>query len=296
MEGEKEHLQAGKIATKALEFGKNKAKPGMRIEELADAVEAFIKEEGGGLAFPVNTSLNEVAAHQIAKFKDDTVIGENDLMKLDLGVHLEGYIVDCAVSVDFSGEQGKLVEASRAALDNVISIIKPGIDVSILGAEVQKTIKKYGFNPIQNLCGHSIDRYDVHSGLSIPNIESREGLLLPEEGVIAIEPFACTGLGFIGEGGAPEIYESLASTQVRARGGREIVAVIDAFKGLPFAKRWLDRQFSPLQVSLTLRELVQKNVLRRHPPLKEKKGILVSQAETSFLLLDGDVKVLIPEV
>ena len=100
------YLFAGKIAAKAREYGIDLLKPGVSFLEIADKVESKIIENGAGLAFPVNISINEIAAHFSPKHDDKTLsLKKGDVVKLDIGTHFEGYIADTAVTVEIESHK-----------------------------------------------------------------------------------------------------------------------------------------------------------------------------------------------
>ena len=172
--------RAGHIAHSALHMAKGLTKPGVKLLEIAEKTEAYIIEQGAKPAFPVNLSANEAAAHYTPEKDDATLVGEKDLLKIDVGVHVDGFIADNALTLDFSGEHGKLVEASENALNTATSSAKAGAKLSDLGAAVESAIKGFGFRPIENLTGHLLGRYELHAGLEIPNIATKDGRALEE--------------------------------------------------------------------------------------------------------------------
>ena len=290
-EGVKETRKAGKILKKALDLGEKIAKPGMKLEELADKIESFIRDEGGEPAFPANLDVNEVAAHYTPKLNDPLTVPEKALLKIDLGVHVDGYVTDAARTVDFSGEWGKLIEATDQALENAVSMAKPGIEVSLIGKEIEDTILKYGFKPLENLGGHGIGRWVVHQSPSIPNIHARTGEVIPENSVIAIEPFATNGFGRAVEAADTEIYDLLdPDANARSKEARKVIELARKYNGLPFAKRWVEGEFTPMGLKRAFKELEQRNALRGYPALVEKGRGMVSQSEASLLVFEDHVE------
>jgi len=163
----KDWIKAGEIASEALEYGKDLIKKDKSVLEIVESVEAKIFQLGGKPAFPTNISINEIAAHY-SPVKDDFSIKESDIVKLDVGVHVNGAIGDNALTV---GNNKELIEASREALNEAIKIIQIGTKLREIGRVVDKTISSYGFKSIKNLTGHSIDIYEQHAGLSVPNYD-----------------------------------------------------------------------------------------------------------------------------
>ena len=183
------HIKAGKIASEALQYGKSLIKSGTKVIDVLDAVENKIIELGGEMAFPAQISLDQFAAHSCSDLIDETVLAKQ-VVKLDVGVHIEGQIADNALTVDLSGKYEDLVKASRDALNNALKIVKAGVELREIGKVIEDTIKSYGFEPVRNLSGHGLGLYQIHTNPSIPNFDNGSNVKLKEGDVIAIEPFA----------------------------------------------------------------------------------------------------------
>jgi len=267
--------KAGKITAEGLEFGRGLVKDGIKLLEVAEKIEAMIKEKDAMPAFPVNISMNEIAAHYTPS-KDDETIFEDQLVKLDIGVVYKGAIGDSACTIDLSGGRHKnLVQASIDALNAAIKAIKPGVELREIGAEVEKAIAAHGFKPIRNLSGHELKEFDLHAGLNIPNFDNNDTTKLEKGMFLAIEPFATTGAGLIEETTNPQIFRLEGTARVRTPFGRKVLEEIEQFHGLPFAKRWLKEKGA----DFGLREIKQSRVLREYTPLVEVNKGVVSQAE-----------------
>jgi len=284
------YRKAGQVSAEALEFGRKLIKPGARILEVADKVEKFIKDKGCGLAFPVNISFNSAAAHDTA-FPNEQRVFKDEVVKLDLGAEIGGFLGDNAVTIDLSGQNSELVKASREALDNVIKMIRPGVQLREVGKTVEETIQSHGFEPVRNLSGHQLAQYSLHHGLSMPNYDSGDTTEIQAGMVFAIEPFATTEVGLITERGRAGIFSQIAKKPVRNPTTRKVLAEVEQYKGVPFASRWLTNKFQLFQLQVALRDLVTAGVLRPYPPLVEKRDGLVSQAEHT-ILVDEKVTVL----
>ncbi|VVC71854.1 Methionine aminopeptidase [uncultured archaeon] len=280
------YVKAGEVAGAVLKEAKNSAKPGMKLFDFAKEIEAMISARGAKPAFPVNLSINEAAAHQTPAQNELTVIGEKDILKIDVGVEVNGFIGDTAATVDFSGERGALVEASEKALEDAISCVRAGAKTSDVGKAVECAITSRGFRPIENLTGHSLGKYDLHAGIEVPNIETKNSFTLNEGDAIAIEPFATDGIGRVSEGPSVEIFALTDLKPVRQREARRMLTFIESnYRTLPFAERWLYSSFkSKLLVDSALRELVFSDCLRQYPILREVKKGMVSQAEATVIV------------
>ncbi|VVB66276.1 Methionine aminopeptidase [Candidatus Gugararchaeum adminiculabundum] len=280
------YRKAGKVAAEVLDDARKLMMVGESVLEIAETIEAMIKEKGADIGFPINISINSDAAHYTPENGCTRELGEKDLVKLDIGTHVDGFIGDAAITVDLSGEYAKLVEASEKALENAAALLKPGCETSAIGAMVEETIKGYGYKPISNLTGHSINRWQVHSDISIPNIKTKDSVKLEEGMVIALEPFATDGIGRIKEGQDVEIFSLVAEVPVRMRETRRLMNYIKKeFQILPFAERWLFKEFkSKLLLNAALKELVMSGALQQYPVLREEEGGMVSQAEATFYI------------
>ncbi|MFX1474396.1 MAG: type II methionyl aminopeptidase [Promethearchaeota archaeon] len=290
---EEKYRQAGKIASQVRDEIASKIKIGARAFDLCEAAEARILELGGRLAFPTNISINEVAAHYSSPENDATIIEEGDIVKLDLGVHIDGYIADTALTISFNPELEKLVKASREALDKALELIKPKANSKDLGKIIEDTIRGYGYRPIRDLSGHQLDEFVLHGPKTLPNIAVPHGVSLEEGEAYALETFASTGSGSVHDTGQYLIF-SLQPVRkpLRNRGARDIVRLVAReFKSLPFSRRYLSKHIPKLSLALGLRELTTKSVLRQYSVLADTKGSHVSQAEHTFLITSDGIEI-----
>jgi methionyl aminopeptidase len=277
------YRQAGLIAAKILRDGAKEIRIGAPYLDIVESIESRVINEGAALAFPLNLSLNEDAAHDTASSGDTRILAKGDVAKLDLGVQVDGYIADTATTVDL-GTNSLLIEASRQALEAAIGRIRPGVPVGDLGMAVQAEIETRGYRPISNLTGHGLDQYVLHRSPTIPNIGIKGGVILEEGMVFAIEPFASTGSGHVTEKTRREIYSRISPKPVRIPAGRAILEQIKDRRGLPFARRWLTEK----RLDLALAALIRSQVLHVYPVLSDIPGSLVSQAEhTIIVTADG---------
>lgn len=276
------YLKAGKILSKVRNEVKDKIKVGSKLVDIADFIENRTIELGGFPAFPCNISRNDEAAHS-TPCRDDSVIFGNDMIKIDMGVHVDGYIADSAFTADLLGNKD-LVKASEDALFAAIDIIKEGVNTARIGSVIESTITENGFKPIINLSGHSLAQYVTHAGVTIPNKHTNHGTVLKQGDAIAIEPFATDGIGKVVDGVTTEIYSVVANKPIRMKAARDLMKEIEFYKTLPFAKRWLKSK----KLDFSLKQLIRSNILRGYPVLKEISGGMVSQAEhTVIVMKDG---------
>jgi methionyl aminopeptidase len=280
------YREAGQVLQTVMDETRELVEPGVTHLEVAEHAESRVDELADGCAFPVNISVNEEASHSTPARDDDTVFGE-DLVCLDIGVHVDGYIADAAVTVDLAGED-QLTEAAEQALDAALDEIGPGVETGTVGEAIEEVIRGYGFTPVLNLSGHGVAQYDAHTGPNIPNRGTERGVELQPGDVVAIEPFATDGRGKVSEGSKTEIFSLESERSVRDRAARQALEQItDEYGTLPFAARWLDTP----RPDMAVRRLVQSNVLHSYPVLKEDDGVLVSQAEHTVIVTEDGCEV-----
>ena len=289
MENLQDWKKAGEIAAEAREYGKTLIKENASLLEITEKIEKKIFQLKGKPAFPVQISLNNIAAHYNAFVDDKTIIG-NDVVKLDIGVHVNGAIGDTAVTICLNKEHAELCKASETALENVLKLIKPGLKLGEIGKEIEETIMASGFNPVRNLTGHSIELYNEHAGLTIPNFDNGDQTELVEDEIIAIEPFATNGVGFIDEKKGSEIYKVINNNQTRNPICRNILKFMNEnYNGLPFSKRWLVNNFKSFEVNFALTNLIKEGIVMEYRHLVEKSNCVVSQNEHSVLVKDKPI-------
>lgn len=285
------YRKAGKLLAEVREQVRPLVKPGARLLDIADAVEGSIAQRGGKPAFPCNVSVNEIAAHYSPPANDDATIKEGDIVKVDLGAHLEGYIADTAFTVA-TGENQELVQTVEQALEAAIEVVKPEIDVGEIGRVVEETATAAGFKPIRNLTGHGLARWSLHSGLTIPNVQEETGQKLKVGDVLAIEPFVTDGAGFAEDKEKVYIFRYLRDRPTRLRMARQLLNEIKRdYHGLPFAERWLAKRMSKLRLELTLRELVSVGALWPYHMLAERAKGKVAQAEHTVIVTEEGCEV-----
>jgi methionyl aminopeptidase len=286
------YRKAGKIASETLSWAAKLIKPGVKYLAVTSKIEERLATEGAGSAFPVNISINDAAAHYTPKYNDLGAFTEKDLVKLDIGVHVGGYIADTATTVDLTGEYGKMMEANKRALAEALKLVKPGLSVSRIGETVQGILQSAGYKPIENLTGHELKQYELHAGLSIPNIRVPYDWQLKEGMVLAFEPFATDGAGHVIESRGAEIYSVVSERPTRMREARLLLDAVEERQGMPFASRWYADVIPPIKMGLVLSQLTQQGILKAYPPLHDRGKGMVSQFEHTLIVTDGGCEVI----
>ncbi len=285
-----DYIKAGKIASEVRENTRKKNWVGKTVYEICEEVENEIIKRGAKCAFPVNTSLNDIAAHYTAEPNDEITITDSDLVKIDLGAQINGYIADTAVTVCYNPEYDALVQTAEDALSNAMSMVKIGVKASDVGRTIEKTVKQMGFKPIANLSGHSLDQYTIHAGKSIPNIWSFGSFSLSGTVAYACEPFVTfdDGLGFVREGKVKNIFALVSRKKTKNSEADEMLDFIwENFNMLPFALRWLVKKWDEKKARELLEVLTKKKAVKAYPILVEAKSKPVAQAEHTFIPTDN---------
>jgi methionyl aminopeptidase len=280
------HREAGEILAEVRDEAAEMVEVGASHLEVAQWAEDRIRELGGQPAFPVNISVDEEAAHATPSADDDSTFGE-EMINLDIGVSIDGWLADTAVTVDLSGN-AELAEASEEALAAALDVVEAGVSTGEIGAAVEDVIEGYGFNPVVNLTGHGLGHWEQHTSPNIPNRAVSQGATLETGDVVAIEPFATDGSGKVQEGSEEEIFALEREASVRNRQARQALEqIVEEFKTLPFATRWLDTS----RAEMALRRLEQQGVVHGYPVLKEDDGYLVSQKEHTIIVTEDGCEV-----
>ena len=290
MEEEMEkYKRAGKIAGEVLKYAATLVEKNARVVDVAEKIDEKILSLGVNPGFPVNISINEMAAHFTPQLNETLMIKEEDYVKLDVGISVDGYIGDTAMTVRVAGKDD-LIECSEKMLAAALEMFKPGTTIGEIGEAIESVSEEFGFNAVRNLTGHSLDRYDLHAGRTIPNIKNDSKYQLREDEIYAVEPFVTTGEGFVKESGSPLIFRWINDVPSRYPEARRILELAkNKYQRLPFAKRWIQKEISPTKVELALRQLIAEKALYGYTPLKEVSEKPVSQAEHTVIVKDKPI-------
>jgi len=291
------YIESGKIASKIRDEASKMIKEGTLVIDLVEYVESEILKAGAQIAFPCNVSLNEVAAHYTSPAGDKTVIQAGDMVKLDLGAMIDGYIADTAVTVIADGNidenytqdeinlHEEIVEASAAGLEAAIATARAGIEVSKIGAAVHEAISEYKLNPIFNLTGHSLEQNNLHAGISVPNYDNHDSYVLEEGQAVAIEPFATNGEGIVNDAPGHYIYSYMANKPFRMKSTQRVFKYIQHHhRYVPFSGRWITDEFGERKGAIALKQLSDAMAVYPYAPLREKQDCFVSQKEHTLII------------
>jgi methionyl aminopeptidase len=281
------YKKVGSVAGQVREEAVAKCVPGATYVDVLDWCEARILELGGNVAW-AQMNPTTTAAHFCPTLQDNPTIKEGDLLKLDLGVHIDGYLADTAISIQVdTTEYSDLIKASQNGLKAAIKIATPGTKLSDIGAAQYSEAEALGFTTVKNLCGHTLGQYEVHSGISIPSFDNGDDRILEEDMTIAIEPFVTNGEGFIKESGEATIFMQANTRQTRSPFGRKVFAEIKKRNGLPVTNR--DFKALGSGANAGLKDLLRQDIIRGFPPLIEVSNAPVAQSEHSIIVGDKPI-------
>jgi methionyl aminopeptidase len=287
--------ESGRIAVDVRERMRRTVREGMRIIDVCEKAEGLIREKGGLPAFPCNLSVNEVAAHYTSSPGDMQVSPGGSLVKVDVGVHVDGYIADTAVTVCFSPEYEILARTAREALEFAISLLRPGLPVSRFGASVEKFVAARGCKVVSNLTGHQLGRFLVHTGKSLPNVSHLSVAKVIVGEVYAVEPFVTVpdAAGRIVYGREAYIFRFQKNKGLKNPHAKKLLDyVAKNFRTLPFTERWLQKVVPKEYYRAAFSELLSSRALTSYPVFVEASGKPVAQAEHTVLITQDGCEVL----
>jgi methionyl aminopeptidase len=279
--------RVGRASREARERAVELAVEGALLRDVAEEIEDLMRKRGMRPAFPTCISIDDVAAHYSPTHDDPLRFRRGNVVKLDLGAHLDGWIADTAVTVEVGTRNwSSLIRSSELALQTAIEAVRAGVSTRALGEGIQRAIDSHGYKPVRNLTGHTIERYILHAGKSVPNVPHGHDTLQEGE-VVAIEPFASAGAGQVDGRRTGNIYRLLKPTPLH---DADLDAFLDdlvrEFRTLPFAERWAYRLSA--QAPALLNRLVRRRVAMTYPALLDTGGGIVAQTEhTMIVRADG---------
>ncbi len=286
---------SGKILRETREEMRKFVREDMAILQICEKAESLIREKGGKPAFPCNVSINEVAAHYTSPPNDEQRIPENSVVKVDVGVHVDGYVTDTACTVCFDPEHRSMQIAAEHALATAIDSIHADMATSKIGVIIERTIKNRGFKPISNLTGHSVGRYLIHAGTSIPNVMQVSFGKVKAGEVYAIEPFVTLpdAAGRVENSPEITIFRLVKAKSVKNPYAKQLLKYIEEnFVTLPFAERWLKGVVPENQHREAFKELRKSKAIMGYPVFIEVSRKAVTQAEHTVLIKENGCEVL----
>ncbi len=282
------YKKAGNLTARAREYGATLIKPGVKLIDVATDVEKFVLSNGGNMAFPCCISINEDAAHYTPGVGDVRTFAEGDVVKLDTGVHIDGWVGDTAITVEVGTDRfGAMKDAVKAALEAGVAAVAPGARIEVISGAIENVLRSHGVQPIVNLTGHSLDQYHLHAGLSIPNVAASASGKVDAGMAIAIEPFGTDGVGKVKDSGGGHIYHFMGARPQRDPHARAALDyIMKNHERLPFAERWLTDAVPEARIPYALRILERTGAVKHYPVLREARNGQVCQFEHTVLVLE----------
>ena len=288
-------MESGKILAQVREYVKTMEVRGRKIIDVCEEVEGKIRTLGAGLAFPCNVGINDVAAHYTSPWDDGNVVPDGSIVKVDFGVELDGFATDTAIALSLNPRYDSMIVAAEAALQAALAAVAPGRKLSDIGTVVESCIERYGFQPIRNLTGHKIGRYNLHAGKSVPNVSGIESGRFEVGEVYAVEPFVTlrSAEGAVQDGDGTYIYRFVKTKGAKSKEAAQLVDYIrDTYKTLPFASRWVHNSWKGGDVQSAFDELVSRKCIAGYPVLVEASGQPIAQAEHTIVITENGCRVL----
>jgi len=290
-----QYFRAGKITREVRQWVKGRVIPGSGYLEVCERVEREIITRGGKPAFPTGIGVNGVTAHYAPQTGDEGKIEEEDVVKIDFGVHVEGYIADTSLTITFNPEHQLLLQATEGALRAAIEVLRHDPRIGEVSKAIQAEAARYGFKTISNLSGHTLDRYVVHAGKSIPNVYLPNLPTLKRNEVFAVEPFLTLGRakGYVTDSPRETIYALLGRRRLGDKELDELVELLwNERRTLPFTPRWFLERYKETRLQSLVGELVRRKVVRSYPTLVEASGNPVAQFEHTMALAESELVIL----
>jgi methionyl aminopeptidase len=288
-------VESGKILAQMREYVKTMQVRGRKILEVCEEVEGKIRELGAGPAFPCNVGVNDVAAHYTSPWDDASVVPDGSIVKVDFGVELDGFATDTAIAVSLNPRYDSMIVAAETALEAALAAIAPGRKLSDIGTVVENCIERYGFQPIRNLTGHKIERYNLHAGKSVPNVSGIESGRFEVGEVYAVEPFVTmkSAEGAVHDGDVAYIYRFVKTKGAKSKEAMRLIDYIrGTYKSLPFASRWVHNSWNEGNVTRAFEELLSRRCVAGYPVLVEGSGQPIAQAEHTIVVTENGCRVL----
>ena len=283
-------LEAGRVSKEAKERGVELVADGVLLLDVAEEIEGLMRKRGLRPAFPTCISIDNIAAHYSPTHDDTLRFRRGNVVKLDLGAHKDGWVADTAVTIEVGSRNwSRLIQASELALQTAIEAVHPGVETRVLGEGIRRAIESNGYKPIRNLTGHTVERYVLHAGKSVPNIPHGHDSL-DEGDVVAIEPFSSSGAGEVDGRRSGNIYRVLRTKSLKEDVLSAFLEQLSVeFRTLPFAERWA-YALDPRAPSL-LNQLLRTRSVMTYPALLDVGGGIVAQTEHTMIVRPGSAEV-----
>jgi curved DNA binding protein len=310
---------AAEIANRTMATIIPMCQPGARVVELCSMADAMVTEECGkvhskgrarvdpvdkGVAFPFCVSVNHVVGHNSPEGNDEQILEEGDLVKLDLGVHIDGFIAVVANTVvatsdpatPITGRKADVLMAVTVAAEAALNAIKPGATNNEITALFERAANGFGVNVVEGVLSHQMKRHVIDANKVILSKETHDQKAEEEE----IEELDVWGIDIImstGEGKPREIDELKTtiykhqvdqSYNLKMKASREIFSQVTGdHPTLPFTLRQYEGNS---RARLGMKECIGHDLFTNYPVLEEREGDFVAHAKFTVLLTEEGVQ------
>lgn len=316
---------AGIIATKACDEITKNIKNGIKLIDLVNMGNNFITSELDkvhkdvkykGLSFPICLSLNNIAGHYIPN--DTDIINEGDILKIELGVHIDGFPANIVYSTILNSTDNKLLitdkraNAMKACIEaskELIKILKPGKTNTDVVKVMEKCAEKYGcklplcneygaipgvfsFQMSRYICdGYNDDEDDefVHRFiLSRENLNydySMREMEFEENEIYAIDILMSTGTGKLVGTDKTDIYKRNHENRVLLKLNSS-KTTLNLFNRERFP---ISLQNKDTRIRLGLKECLEKKLLEKYSIVKEKEGEYIARIKFTVIIRDNPI-------
>merc|ERR1711907_546216 len=275
---------------------------GMIVEECSkvhNKGKAKVEEKDKGVAFPTCVSVNEIAGHASAQPGDERTLVDGDLVKIDLAVHIDGWIAPVAHTLmvgdpaaPIEGRKGDVVMAASVAAEAALAAIKPGVKNTVLTEIFAKAAEAYGVNVVEGVLSHQTKRFVIDGNKvviskTVPGEQAVEEEEFEVNDVMALDIMMSTGDGKpVEKDEKKQMVFKRAVDQnynLKMKVSREIFSKITSMHPtLPFTLR----DYEDSRARLGMKECLEHDLFNTYPVLEEKEGDFVAQFKFCVMLSD----------
>jgi len=302
---------AAEIANKALDTVTKAAVPGARVAVLCEMGDRFIldavskiykdKKVTKGVGFPTCVSINNIVG-SFSPLKDDpATLADGDVVKIDLGVHVDGYLAQVAHTVVLSnppitGRKADVLAAVHTAAEATIRLMKPGVSNGAITDVIDKVAKQFKVSTVQGVYSHQVKRFEIDAekviANNIPDVpltgdQKTKDCKLEVNEVWALDIVMSTGTGKpVQASDRTTVFKRAPEEQykLKMKASRAVLAEISTkFPTFPFSMRALE--FDEKKAKFGIVECYKHGLVESYPVLTEKEGDFVAHVKFTALLL-----------
>ncbi|KAK1351593.1 ERBB-3 BINDING PROTEIN 1 [Heracleum sosnowskyi] len=298
---------AAETVNKALQLVLSECRPNTKIVDICEKGDSYIttqtsnmyknvkKKVEKGIAFPTCLSVNNTVCHFSPLASDETVLEEGDVIKIDMGCHIDGFIAVVAHTHvlqqgKVTGKAADVLAAANTAAEVALRLVRPGKKNKDVTEAIQKVAAAYDCKVVEGVLSHQLKQFVIDGNkvvLSVGNADTRvDDAEFEENEVYAIDIVASTG------DGKPKMLDEKQTTvykravdqnyHLKMKASRFIFSEISQkFPIMPFTARALEEK----RARLGLVECVNHDLLQPYPVLHEKPGTFVAHIKFTVLLM-----------